>query len=97
MILAFSEIILVLYYGASLIDHDWIACFEYACRASALSSLYRFLHFHMKIAVIHQAYKVEASFALLQHEYPNLISSVPSVLYVVQILLNLQVYESIVV
>ena len=48
---------------------------------SVLSSLYRFLHFHMRIAVIHQAHKVEASFALLQHEYPNLISSMSSELY----------------
>ena len=35
----------------------------------------------MRIAVIHQAHKVEASFTLLQYEYPNLIASVPSVLY----------------
>ena len=35
----------------------------------------------MKIVVIHQAHKVEASFALLQHEYPNLIASMPNVFY----------------
>ena len=42
----------------------------------------------MKIAVIHQAHKVEASFALLQHEYLNLISSVPNVLYALALVAN---------
>ena len=42
----------------------------------------------MKIVVIHQAHKVEASFALLQHECLNLVSSVPSVLYALALMAN---------
>ena len=42
----------------------------------------------MKIAVIHQAHKVEVSFALLQHAYLNLISSVPNVLYALALVAN---------
>ena len=35
----------------------------------------------MRTYVTHQAHKVEASFTLLQHVYPNLIASVRSMLY----------------
>ena len=42
----------------------------------------------MKIVVIHQAHKVEAFFALLQYECPNLISSMPSVLYALALVAN---------
>ena len=34
----------------------------------------------MRAAVTHQAHIVEVLFSLLQHVYPNLIASVPSVL-----------------
>ena len=34
----------------------------------------------MRIVVIHQTHIVEVSFAMLQHVYPNLIASVPSML-----------------
>ena len=74
------EIVLISYYGAELIDQGLISCVECVCHASALFSLYRFLYFHMRIAVIHQAHIVEVSFALLQHVYPNSITSVPSIL-----------------
>ena len=75
------ERVLALYYRAALVHHGLIFCVGYACHASVLYSLYRFLHFHMRTTVIHQARIVEASFALLQHVYPNLITSVPSMLY----------------
>lgn len=42
----------------------------------------------MKIAVIHQAHKVGASCVLLQYAYPNLISSVPNVLYALALVAN---------
>ena len=42
----------------------------------------------MNIAIIHQAHKVEVFFALLQHECPNLISSMPSVLYTLALVAN---------
>ena len=53
---------------------------DYFCHASAFFSLYKFLHFYMRTYVIPQAHIVEVSFALLQYVYPNLITSMPSML-----------------
>ena len=65
----FLETILASYYEAVLGDQGLIFCVGYVCHASALFSLCKFLHFHMRTYIIHQAHIVEVSFALLQHVY----------------------------
>ena len=74
------ELILILYYGAKLVGQELIFFVGCVCHAIVLSSPYTFLHFHIRITVIHQVHKVKVSSALLQHVYPSLIASVPNML-----------------